>query len=373
MTNLFEALGTTLENATNHYANMHSQSLALAIYPYTYGGIFLFLTVMGFQVLSGRLQEPFINVVERCGAMVLLASIAFGSSIYQVEILNDFDSLQNALVSAVAGTDTSPYKAADMALQKGFELGGQFSEHSSVSGPESFVGWIIGASVIYFGSALISLSAAGTIMLAKASLALILAFGQVAIACAIFPATRKMFDAWITTVLNRVLTILFVTMAMSFTLNIFTAIASGYDAENSDPLSFAAELLIAVFVCVGLMRAASTIASELAGGVALAVANPITAAAKLATQPMASAANYLSSKASRTNAQTGQQEYASRASHITRGNTMLNPAYRQKAMANMKSGWGGTTGGTARSSGPSQTPTEKLMAMHRGREEQSKK
>lgn len=373
MTNLFEALGATLENATNHYANEHSQNLALAIYPWVYGGLFLWLTVMSLQVLSGRLQEPFINLAERFGAAMVLASIAFGSSAYQVEILNDFDSLQNALVSVIAGSETTPYKAADVALQRGFDLGGQFSEQTTVSGPESFVGWVIGACVIFFGSALISLSAAGTIMLAKGSLALILAFGQVAIACAIFPATRKMFDAWITTVLNRVLTILFVTMAMSFALSIFTAIASGYDAKNSDPLSFAAELLIAVFVCVGLMRAASTIASELAGGVALAVANPITAAAKLATQPMASATNYLSGKASRTNAQTGQQEYASRASHITRGNTMLNPAYRQKAMTNMKSGWGGASGGTARSSGPSQTATQKLMAMHQRREQQSKK
>jgi type IV secretion system protein VirB6 len=373
MTNLFEALGAALESATNHYANEHSQNLALAIYPYVYGGLMLWFTVMSFQVLSGRLQQPFINLVERLGAGMVLASIAFGPSVYQVEILNDFDSLQNALVSAVAGTETSPYKAADVALQRGFDIGGQFSEQTTVSGPESFVGWIIGACVIFFGSAFISLSAAGSIMVAKASLSLILAWGQIAIACAIFPATRKMFEAWISTVLNRVLTILFVTMAMSFCLSLFSGIAGGYDPVNSEPLSFAAELLIAVVVCVGLMRGASTIASELAGGVALAVANPITAAAKLATQPLASAANYLSGKSSRTNAQTGQQEYASRASHIAKGNTMLNPAYRQKALANMKSGWGASSGGSAKSSSSAKSPTEKLMAMHQAREQQSKK
>lgn len=105
----------------------------------------------------------------------------------------------------------------------------------------------------------------------------------------------------------------------------------------------------------------------------MAVSNPITAAARLATQPIASAANYLSGKSSRTSARTGQSEYASRASHLLRGNTALNPAYRQKAMENMKGGWGIASGGSAKSSGPSKTSTEKLKEMARRREEQSKK
>jgi len=373
MTNLFEALGATLESATNHYANMHSQNLAMAIYPYVYGGIFLWLTVMGFQIISGRLQEPFINVIERCGAMVLLATIAFGSSVYQVEILNDFDNLQNALVSAVAGTNTSPYKAADIALQQGLDLAGKFSEETSVSGPESFFGWMLGSVLIYGGSAIVAYMGAGAVMVAKASLALVLAFGQIAIACAIFPATRKIFDAFMGSVLNRILTILCVCMTMSFTLNIFNGIAAGYDELSSEPLSFAAELLIAVVVCVQLMRHASTIASELAGGVALAVANPITAAAKIASSPGAAGLGYLSGKTSRANAQTGQQEYATRASHITRGNTIANPAYRQQAMANMKSGWGAASGGSAKESSAPKSSTEKLKAMAQRREEQSKK
>jgi type IV secretion system protein VirB6 len=370
MTNIFEALGSVLESATNHYANMHSQALATAIYPYVYGGIFLWLSVMGFQILSGRLQEPFINVVERCGAMVLLATIAFGSSVYQVDILNSFDQLQNALVSAIAGADTTPFKSADNALQKGLELGNKFSEETSVSGPESFFGWIVGACLIYGGSAVIAYSGAGSILVAKSALALVLAFGQIAIACAIFPMTRKIFDAFISSVLNKILHVLFVTMAMGFTLSIFTGVAAGYDAVNSEPLAFAAELLIAVVVCHQLLGVAGTMASELAGGVALAVGNPITAAAKLAASPVTAAGKYLSGKASRTNARTGQQEYASRASHIFRGNTALNPAYRQKALTNMKSGWSAAAGGAARSSAPSQTPTEKLKAMAKRREAQ---
>ena len=373
MTNLFEALGSMLEGITTGFANVHSQQLAESIYPYVSGGIVLWLTVMGFQTISGRLQEPFINVIERCGAMAILASIAFVPSVYQLEILQAFDNLQNALVSAVAGTSTSPYKAADVALQKGFDLAGEFATQTTISGPESFIGWLIGACVIYFGSALISLSAAGSIMVAKANLALVLAFGQVAIACAMFPMTKKLFEAWISTILNRILTILFLSLAMSFALNIFTAVAAEYDTLNSEALSFAAELLIAVVVSVGLMKSASTIASELAGGVALAVSNPITAAAKIASAPVAAGLNYLAGKTSRTNAQTGQQEYASRASHLAKGNTMLNPAYRQKAMANMKSGWGESSGGSAKSSSSSKTPTEKLMAMHQALEQQSKK
>lgn len=370
--NLFQELGAVLESVTTHFANDYSQALALAIYKYVYGGIVLWLTLMSYQIMSARLQAPFINVLERCAGMVILASIAFGGSVYQVEILGDFNDLLNALVSAVAGQTTNPYAAADNALAKGLELGSEFAKKTSFTS-EGFFGWTLGSIIVYAGSVLISWSAAGSILVAHASLALVLAFGQVAIAAAIFPPTRKLFESWISTVLNRVLTITFLTIVLSFTLSIFTGVAAGYDPENSHPLSFSFSLLIAVFVCVGLMKSASTLASELAGGVALAVSNPITAAARLATQPIASAANYLGGKASRTSARTGQTEYASRASHLLRGNTALNPAYRQKAMKNIKSGWGSASGGSAtKSSGPAKTPTQKLMEMHRRREERSK-
>jgi type IV secretion system protein VirB6 len=369
--NLFSELGAVLESATTHFANQHSQALAMAIYPYVYGGIFLWLTVMGFQVLSGRLQAPFINIVERASGMLILSSIAFGGSLYQTEILTDFDNLQNALVSAVAGEQTTPYQAADIALQRGLELGWEFAKKTSFTA-EGFFGWTLGSIIVYVGSVLISWSAAGSIMVAKASLALVLSLGQAAIACAIFPATRKIFDAFMASVLNKILTITFLTIVMSFTLSIFTGVAEGFGAGTTEPLSYSFSLLIAVFVCVALVKSASTLASELAGGVAMAVSNPITAAARLATQPIASAANYLGGKASRTSARTGQSEYASRASHLLRGNTALNPAYRQKAMENMKGGWGVASGGSAKSSRPSKTSTEKLKEMARRREEKSK-
>lgn len=369
--NLFEELGAVLESVTTHYANEHSQALAMAIYPYVYGAIFLWLVVMGYQIMSGRLQTGLTNVLERSAGMVILASIAFGSSVYQVDILGDFDNLQNALVSAVAGEQTNPYKAADLALQKGLDLGWEFAKKTSFTS-EGFWGWTLGSIIVLAGSVLVSWSAAGSIMVAKASLALVLAFGQVAIAAAIFPPTRKIFDSFISTVLNRVLTITFLTIVLSFTLSIFTGVAAAYDTDNSEPLTFSFSLLIAVFVCVGLMKSAATLASELAGGVAMAVSNPITAAARLATQPIASAANYLGGKASRTSARTGQSEYASRASHFLRGNTALNPAYRQKAIENIKGGWGMASGGTAKSSRPSKTPTEKLKEMARQREGKSK-
>jgi hypothetical protein len=42
-------------------------------------------------------------------------------------------------------------------------------------------------------------------------------------------------------------------------------------------------------------------------------------------------------------------------------------------LANMKSGWGASSGGSAKSSSSAKSPTEKLMAMHQAREQQSKK
>ncbi|MCB5206716.1 type IV secretion system protein [Methylovorus mays] len=372
MTNIFEVLGATLESATQHYASQHSAALALAIFPYVSSGILVWLTIMGFQTISGRLQAPFINVVERCGAITFLAAIAFGSSIYQVEILNDFDALQNALLSAVSGLETTPYKAADAALQRGLDLATEFSHETSITGLETFYGWAVGSLIIYGGTVILTTMAAGSIMIAKANLAIALAFGQIAIACAMFPATRKIFDAFITTVLNRIVYILVISMVLGFALDIFSGVAAGY-TDAAQPLAFAWELLIAVVVCGLLIWSAGSLASELAGGVALAVSNPIMAAARMAGYPATSAMRYLNGQSSRTNAVTGQQEYASRASHIARGNTALNPAYRQKAAMNMQNGWGPSSGGEAKPMTSSQSNVERIKAMAKKRDDIMKK
>lgn len=363
ITNIFQALGATLESATQHFASRHSAALAKAIFPFVSGGLLCWIMFMGYQTMIGKLQEPFINLVQRSAAVVFLSAIAFGPSIYQVEILNDFDTLQSLMVSAVAGEQTNPYRAADVTLEKGFELASQFSKETTVWGAEAFYGWMAGSFIIYGGTVVLATMAAGSIMVAKASLAVVLAFGQLAIACAIFPATKKFFDAFISTALNRVMHIVVVTMVMGFALDLFTIVASGYDADTSSPLAFAWQLLIAVIVAGMLIFSAGTLASELAGGVALAVSNPITAAARMATKPFSSATRYLTGKSSRTNAKTGRPEYASRFSHIARGNTFANPAYRQKAGANMKSGWGAAEGGSTKSYSNRKSTADRLKEM----------
>lgn len=84
---------------------------------------------------------------------------------------------------------------------------------------------LVGSILINGGAAFIAYMGAGSIMVAKASLALVLAFSQLAIACAIFPAIRKIFDAFMTTVLNRILTVVVITAVMGLILNIFNGIS----------------------------------------------------------------------------------------------------------------------------------------------------
>lgn len=371
MTNIFQSLGSVVESASQHFVNETSASIAQALFPFVLGGLTCWLFVMAYQMMAGKMQEPLVTLAERAIAVVFLSSIAFGSSLYQVEILNTFDQLQDALVSAIAGKPTTPFQAADNTLQRGFELAEKFSDETGGFSAESYLGWALGSVIIYAGTAILSIMAGGSIIVAKASLALVLAFGQAAIACAMFPMTRKIFDAFMSSVLNRILTVAMISAVMGLAMDIFVGVSGGYNADNSEPLAFAFELLIAVIVCVWLMRTAGTVASELAGGIAMAVGNPITKAAQIATQPIASAANYLGGKSSRTSAVSGQPEYASRASHIIRGNTLPNGAYRQKAMQNFKNGWGKASGGSAKSSGASKTSTEKIKAMAKRREEKN--
>lgn len=363
---LFQPMGAHLQDVTAHYANQHSAEIAELFRWPVYWAVVCWISLMGYQTLAGKLQEPFQNALWRAGCIVFLAGLAFEPSIYQVEILGLFDELQNGLVSTISGVETTPYKVADDMLSKAIDLGSETSTTISSLDPQTWLSAGVSAWIVWLGAGFIALESAGSIMVAKAALAIVLAFGQLAILLSIFPATRRVFDGFMELATGYIGKIALISAVMGFSMNLVTAALSKYD--SSQVLYFPLILLLNVVVGYKLIKEIDGIATKLFGGITSVVSNPITAAARIATAPASGAANYLGQQTSRTSAKTGQQEIASRMSHLARGNTMLNPAYRQKAAENMKGGWGSASGGSAKSSKTGPTTLDRIRKADSERE-----
>jgi type IV secretion system protein VirB6 len=357
---VYQAMGSHLQDATEFFANKHSAAIAELFRPAVYVGVVFWWTLMGYQALAGKLQEPFSQALWRAACIAFLAGLAYEPSIYQVQILGMYDELQNELVSTIAGTQTTPYKIADDMLEKTINLGSDTSTTILSLDPETWLSAGVSAWMVWLGGLFITAESAGNIMGAKAALAIVLALGQFAILCAIFPATRKIFDTFIEITTGYVGKIALLAATMGFSLELLAGALNHYNV--SQVLYFPLILLINVVVGFKLVREMDGVAAKIFGGITSVVGNPITAAANIATAPASAAARYLRQSATRTNASTGHRETSSRLSHMIRGNTLANPAYRQKVRENMRSGWGAANGGSAREGGASAGPRSGMTA-----------
>lgn len=360
---VFQAMGSHLQSATEFYANKHSAAIAELFRPAVYGGVAFWWAIMGYQALAGKLQEPLSQAIWRAGCIAFLAALAYEPSIYQVQILGMYDELQSELVSTIAGTQTTPYKIADDMLEKAINLGSDTSTTISSLNPNTWLSAGVSAWIVWIGAGLITVESAGSIMVAKAALAIVLALGQFAILCAIFPATRKIFDTFMEITTGYVGKIALIAAVMGFSMELIAGALSHYD--SSQVLYFPLILLINVVVGFKLVREMDGAAAKIFGGLSSVVGNPITAAANVATSPVGAAARALTQSVSRTNAKTGQKEMLPRGEHIARGNTPLNPAYWQRNLQNRRenNNWGlRSGGGSARDGSASSGPKPGMTA-----------
>jgi type IV secretion system protein VirB6 len=357
---IYTQLADTFASVSQEFVNERSAAFAVEIYPYVKIILVLWISLMGIQSMFGKLQEPFANFIWRALCVVFLAALAFEPAVYQVQILDAFDQFQNAMLHAATGENTTPFAVADDMLNKGIDLGSRFFEKVDYA-PLTWLHYGAPGLIVFGGSIAMTFTSAGAIILAKLGLALTLAIGPIAIAALMFPGTRKVFDSFMEDVFSSIFSIVFIAAVMGITMQIFGAVLQSYSDESS-VLYYAIQLLIVILACISGVQIAQSKAAKLFGGVTSGLPNPITAAAKIATAPASAAARYMAGKTTRTSAKTGQQETASRLSHLMRGNTIANPAYRQQVRENMRSGWGAASGGSAREGGASAGPRSGMTA-----------
>lgn len=359
---VFQAMGSHLQSATEFYANKHSAAIAELFRPAVYAGVVFWWTLMGYQVLAGKLQEPLSQALWRAGSITFLAALAYEPSIYQVQILGMYDELQSELVSTIAGTQTTPYMIADDMLEKAINLGSDTSTTISSLDPGTWLSAGVSAWIVWLGAGFITVESAGSIMVAKAALAIVLALGQFAILCSIFPATRKIFDTFMEITTGYVGKIALIAAVMGFSMELIAGALSQYD--SSQVLYFPLILLINVVVGFKLVREIDGVAAKIFGGLTSVAGNPITSAANLATAPVRGTARALMQQVSRTSAKTGQKEMLPRGEHIARGNTPLNPAYWMRNLQNQRENknWGLHSSGGAVNGNPSAGPQPGMTA-----------
>jgi type IV secretion system protein VirB6 len=226
----------------------------------------LYLVLYGYAILRGAVSEPIMDFAIRSVKLAFIWAIAttpaYGD--YVTEPL--FTDLPNALARAVSGQGASNLGAPfDQFLAYGGTLAQQIAAEATPFEPDIY----ITSAAVLVVAALCSAIAFAILLVAKVSLALLVALGPIFVACALFEASRRFFFGWVAQAINYL--VLFALIITVFQL-VIGLIEAQWPTIESQPnphiagLVFIALTCLAGFLCLYLPMLAAGIAGGAGAG-----------------------------------------------------------------------------------------------------------
>ncbi|RYZ91360.1 MAG: type IV secretion system protein [Proteobacteria bacterium] len=354
---IFKYIGETVTNATDVFVQPAAQSLMLSLKWLVVTGVTLYITLTGYAISTGAVEVPMWTFVKQCLKIIIIAALALTVDGYIIGVTGAIDGLETGLIQGMSSSlsPVSIYEVLDKSVGKGFEIVILCFQKADEAGWSfgSVISWSVTGLIVFAGTVLVSLLGGGVIIVAKFSLAVMLAVGPLFIVSLMFPITARFFDSWFSQVMNYVMTIVIMAFVMTFTMKAFDSFIAQADFSGGgefNPMFSALQIGVLTGLLCWIILQATGMASGLAGGISSSVmgirhlVSPVTSSIETAR----GAGNRLNPMSTRRDMQSGMMTTARRGNHLVAGNTMWNPAYRQHVISNMGKNWGHATGGSAK-------------------------
>lgn len=234
----------------------------------------IYLMLIASNAMRGEVGgENVMDFFQRSIAWAII--ITMGCNIqYYTYVVDFFNGLGADLSGAISGSSSVSSGAMldellNLYLDRAIEI------YDKSSGFESIAAAVCAVILLLGGGFLLAVAAA-YILLAQIALGMLLAIGPIFISLALFPATRKFFDAWIGQCVNYVL----LTVLFCFLATILTDLVHQMFVNDTNVF---AQMAMTVVSCVAFILVALNIpslASALSGGVGIStmVGKPLQAA-----------------------------------------------------------------------------------------------
>lgn len=277
---LFSWIYSEFDKVLNSYISQKAADVISAISPAAWTMLAIYFVLWGFSHIRGLIDEPITDGLFRLLKISLVLGIALNVGQYQRFAVDFFmktpDAMADVLVFGSGPAESggqSTYATIDKILNKTIDLATEAQNKMSVISPGQSVGLAFASMLILVFGSLFTLVAGIMIILSKVALVLMLAIGPIFIVMAMFSATQRFFDAWLQQVLNAMLSIVMLLAVCSLFFGLTEqAIGGAQKVVESNPLQAVAIIGVVSVACSFLLMQVPQIASQLAGGVALPVA-----------------------------------------------------------------------------------------------------
>ncbi len=265
---IFEPAWTFIDGKLDTFLNTDVSNVIAQVAGPMRAALVLYVLLYGFAILRGSISEPITDFAIRSLKLafiyMLATTVAYSDWVTQPL----FHTLPDTLTQAVSGSSSPDVGSAfDNFFARSAYLGEKIAKTAT---PINFAPILLSGAVYVIG-ALAAAIGFGVVIVAKVSLALLVALGPIFVACALFDASRRFFFGWLSQAVNYVL-------LMALIITIFQMILSlvadqwgsidGTDPSTGGLLFIALCILGAIF-----FLQTPAIAAGIAGGASSGLAD----------------------------------------------------------------------------------------------------
>lgn len=259
-------LETSIDKILLGFISTKSAALCSALIPLALTGTSVYIIMMGWAVMRGEAADPLHTLLWKWFKISLVAGIALSAGEYQGTVVEAISAIPGILTQAFGNANTVGAmvdNAADPLIALASQLMGEATTYGIPN-----VSLLASAALVACAEAFMFVVGLGIYIVAKVTLALLLAVGPIFILCLMWPAAQSKFEGWLGATLGFAFLQGMVGAAIGMLYNIVTKVAlkvnttAGVANILDDTLGL---FVIVITLCVVILSL-PTIASQITGG-----------------------------------------------------------------------------------------------------------
>lgn len=198
---IFTQLFTQFDNNLLGFINTGSAAVIALISPFLAVLFSIYLLCICAGYWHGSIDEPFFDFGKRMVGWAALLTFGLNITYYSTYVVPFFNGLGDDLAGALAGTQQTGAALDTLVSAYVTAMWKLFQAASGIEDTINAVAFIV--ITLIFAMPFIAIAAA-YILLSKFALSILLALGPLFFGFAIFPPTKKFFDAWVGQCMNYI-------------------------------------------------------------------------------------------------------------------------------------------------------------------------
>lgn len=259
----------SVNHALDHYVVTTSDAVIAVLTPIAVTAVTIYVMWSGFQVARGDVKDSVSALVWRWFRVAMIAGLALNGPQYRSIVMEGLDGIQEAFAFAFGGVLSMGGTIDHMVDPYTTLMETLFTEASSGVMPQ--LSLFIAGGICALASLVMAFVAMGIFLVAKVSLAVLLAVGPAFIFCAMFPVTQRYAESWLSAALVTVFTNVLIMAVITFLASLLrTACLHILNAYSS--ASILADVVGLLFLSVTaayVLLQIQSLGASLAGGLSL--------------------------------------------------------------------------------------------------------